>query len=359
MRIRSILILIAVIVVTPAGADTQDACGRSDDKLVDKSVGDQGNFRYESRVERIDERGNSLSGRAKLYIWCIENLNKYDIMRFQWGTADNPIKFFDKPVPPHKPTISKGTFFTDHDSDIRKIRTKRDWWLVSGLLSWETVDVQTIFYKEMPTKAPQKTERDTIRTSEADPSPPQGDIPDKIVELSQMKGGLSSYISKEGYIRLYFETTITLPANSDVARLLSKGEYKQYKAEDFVTGQVYLENIIKNLDKETVSVLKLTVSSEGSTEDLARARKALALNPISIDFATDDPTHRLLAPSLRVEKIDSIGQRFIFRKPAEKLLFSAFEMHILDAKTGTIFASLPVTVFVPSTTKKIKASARE
>jgi hypothetical protein len=207
-----------------------DDCQRSQGDVIEGRPGQSpaGDviFLYESRIERYKHA-------TRRHIWCIESdKSNQNMVHFKWGDAKDPGKYFDALVEPGRGSPSVRTDNAKRISGLRQITfTKKN----RG--HWKTIDVDTLSSHKIGNASPLNTIVPIQFGGTFLSRWPQFQIEDGVIDfeaLSQDRKAFLEFMKEERIVSFGTSLVISIPTRVEVAELLKKNAYDEYKESDFI-----------------------------------------------------------------------------------------------------------------------------
>ena len=290
---------------SPAAADD---CLRNQGHVLSIFSGSDGNdlVKFESFSS---SRRESFSKTANKYVWCIEadrqNLN---IAEFKWGDVNNKCKYLCTLIEPGRGAAAPkfdGSKNIQPDRIIGFSRKNRD---EGGSITTQTISSQKLgsgYSISGAALVPIQVNELDLREFMSD----EGTV--QIDRLSNNFDAFARFLKEEKReVVSGGELTVTLPANSSVARALGTNKYDKYSASDFVRATTSFTSLVRlNNGSPTLLYFCGITPEKGANMPafsslVSESQITIKVTPTtnsSFPFPTSEPIH------LKEEGIHSLG----------------------------------------------------
>lgn len=335
MFLPSAALCIVTLTTVPA---ISDDCGRDDSARIDYRGGSWNpgllNFKYESRVE-------SGSKTSRKYIWCIENLHRFNIAEFMWGSNANEKLYFHGFVEPGEAIGRDDTDSTEAKADPRILKFRR-----FNASVWDAITTETIF----PVRWGETGRPIQVAQAQQPEIAPISIFPGTInlETLSRDEKAFAKYVQEQKKIELSTTFVVTIPTNAEARRLVEKRGYEKYNPDDFARIRVGLHNTITHSNAGPISSISIQVDP-AQLKDLSKIANAVKEVPFTVEI---DPTNSKSQPTAyRMKwkaKLDSPSlSKELIRGPTGVLHAADVTLNVGANGSEFTFGSIPAVVLLP------------
>jgi hypothetical protein len=331
-------------VITMGSTAAADDCRRTPDGIIKVYEGEihsaLADFKYESRAQRYSEVANK-------FTWCIENIGKYSVTNFTWGSIDNPTKYFNSLVLPQKMTPTILTDSSSVLSDARILRFRR-----SDERSWNTISPETVFYRRIGASSLDGMKfAQTVDPAQRDDASAAASGLVDLEKLSRDPVSFAKFVSSQGKIELFSSTIVTVPTSIRVKKEIESRVYAKYNPNDFARLELALYNRITSARTRSGAISTISVqlfpTSDGDERRFTAATREIQFRiSLTPTDAKNQPNgralqweHRLYSASLNHE---------LLQGPAAHLTNVDAVLSVGAIDSDSTFASLPLTILVPT-----------